>query len=120
MQGDIQVSAQVVVNTARMEGQHQPATAWPVYMVTQTCPCRFVLKFAFCMLSISARQTRARIDGNDDEVLVNRRKRKAMGTPPTIGRPVALDVRLTESKDQMVLSTQVTIKSRYNCQVSVT
>ncbi|KAF1786860.1 Zinc finger, SWIM-type [Phytophthora cactorum] len=61
-----------------------------IQVSAQTCSCRFYTKFAYCVHSIFAMQTRARIDGNGDEVLVNRRKRKAVGTAPTRagrGRP---------------------------------
>ncbi|RAW30261.1 hypothetical protein PC110_g13377 [Phytophthora cactorum] len=117
LQEDIQVSAQVSVNTARMENEHQHATGWLVDMVTQTCSCRFYTKFAYCVHSIFAMQTRARIDGNGDEVLVNRRKRKAVGTAPTRagrGRPPRIGRALErESKCQKVLSTQST--TFYRC-----
>ncbi|EGZ05438.1 hypothetical protein PHYSODRAFT_533848 [Phytophthora sojae] len=93
MKEDIQGSARIGVNTARMENKNQPETGWPVDMVAQTCPCRFHFKYATCVHVLFALQERARIDERGAEVLVNRRvtskrKRATVGNAPTaVGRP---------------------------------
>ncbi|KAG3154030.1 hypothetical protein PI124_g10618 [Phytophthora idaei] len=95
MQEALQVSAQVGVNTARKEAENQPKTGWTVDLVAQTCPCSYHFKYGDCMYRLFAMQERARVDGNGEEVLVNRRapkcKRTAVGTAPSlpnvVGRP---------------------------------
>ncbi|KAG3153395.1 hypothetical protein PC128_g22584 [Phytophthora cactorum] len=88
MQEALQVSAQVGATTARKETEHQPKTGWPVDLVAQRCPFSYHFKYGHCVHRLFVMQERARVDGNGEEVLVNRRapKRKctAVGTAPSL------------------------------------
>ncbi|KAG3162427.1 hypothetical protein C6341_g13268 [Phytophthora cactorum] len=87
MQEALQVPTQVRANTARMEAEKQPMTGWPVDMANQSYPCSYLFKYGNCVHRQFAMQERTRIDGNGDEVLVNRgvpkRKRTTEGPAPT-------------------------------------
>jgi hypothetical protein len=102
VQEALQVSAQTGVNTARMEALHQPTTGWPIYMASETCQCAYHFKHANCVHRLFAMQQRDSINGNGDEILVNRRVRKrkravigpaptTVGRPPRIGRSLQRD-----------------------------
>ncbi|KAF1788979.1 hypothetical protein GQ600_645 [Phytophthora cactorum] len=88
MQEALQVSAQVGATTARKEAEHQPKTGWPVDLVAQRCPFSYHFKYGHCVHRLFVMQERARVGGNGEEVLVNRRapKRKctAVGTAPSL------------------------------------
>ncbi|KAF4132243.1 hypothetical protein GN958_ATG18578 [Phytophthora infestans] len=43
---NLPVTAQLALNTARMETMGMPSTGWKVDVCLMTCPCRFVKKFA--------------------------------------------------------------------------
>ncbi|KAG3100629.1 hypothetical protein PI124_g10426 [Phytophthora idaei] len=100
MQEALQVPTQVRANAARMEAEKQPMTGWPVDMANQSCPCSYLFKYRNCVHRQFTMQERTRIDGNGDEVLVNRRvpkrKRTTEGPAPTC-RPRQAALRLLDT-----------------------
>ncbi|KAG3096381.1 hypothetical protein PI125_g16003 [Phytophthora idaei] len=68
---DFPASAQLEVNTARMENEGMPATGWPVNVRDLSCTCRLYQKFFACIHVLFALNLRGHIDRFDRERLVS-------------------------------------------------
>ncbi|KAF1788499.1 Zinc finger, SWIM-type [Phytophthora cactorum] len=62
---DFPASAQLEVNTARMENEGMPATGWPVNVRDLSCTCRLYQKFFACIHVLFALNLRGHIDRFD-------------------------------------------------------
>jgi hypothetical protein len=86
---NLPVTAQLGVETARMEVLGMPSTGWEVEVEAQTCPCRVCFKQGTCVHLLYALGTAGGMDASGRETLVYRgpTKRKRTCRIQTAGRP---------------------------------
>ncbi|KAJ8527456.1 hypothetical protein ON010_g14806 [Phytophthora cinnamomi] len=86
---DLPVTAQLGVETARMEHLNMPVTGWEVDIVARTCPCRAFFKGGCCVHLLYALGVVGGVDTSGRETLVYRgpSKRKRARLGPGAGRP---------------------------------
>ncbi|RLN66963.1 hypothetical protein BBJ28_00026211 [Nothophytophthora sp. Chile5] len=87
---DLPVSAQIGVETARMEHLGMPRTGWQVDVEARTCPCRAFFKGGCCVHLLFALGAVGGVDSFGRETLVYRgpnNRRRSHQSGQTAGRP---------------------------------